>query len=111
MINFDATGVLRTTISNLNGSKLDCYFDQHGIDYSNEKDKERLLVNTDIMTPEGELTVEGLLVFGINPQKYLHNASISFAHFAGNALDDVLIDKKELNLEEIGEEFIITLEL
>ena len=94
MFHFDATGVSKTTISDLNWSKLDRYFDQYNIDFSNETDKERLLTNTDILTPEGETTVAGLLVFGINPQKYLHNASISFAHFAGKALDDVLIDKQ-----------------
>jgi ATP-dependent DNA helicase RecG len=94
MFHFDATGVARTTISDLNWSKLDRYFDQYSVDFSNETDKERLLANTDIMTSEGELTVAGLLVFGINPQKYLYNASVSFAHFAGNALEDVLIDKQ-----------------
>ena len=46
------------------------------------------------MTSEGEVTVAGLLVFGINPQRYLHNASISFAHFEGNSLDDELLDKR-----------------
>lgn len=51
-------------------------------------------MNTDLMTTEGLVTAAGLLVFGINPQKYLHNASISFAHFAGNSLNDELLDKQ-----------------
>ena len=91
---FDATGVSKTTIADLNWSKLDRYFDQYGVDFPNETDKERLLVNTDIMTSEGEATVAGLLVFGINPQRYLYNASISFAHFVGNSLSDELADKQ-----------------
>ncbi len=91
---FDATGVNDTSITDLNWSKLDQYFNQYNVDFSKESDKERLLVNTDLMTPEGEVTIAGLLVFGINPQKYLYNASISFAHFDGNSLDDDLLDKR-----------------
>jgi ATP-dependent DNA helicase RecG len=94
VFHFDATGVYKTKISDLNWSKLDRFFEQYEIDYSNEIDKQRLLVNTDIMTEDGKVSVAGLLVFGINPQKYLYNASISFAHFAGNDLSDELIDKQ-----------------
>jgi ATP-dependent DNA helicase RecG len=91
---FDATAVPKTTIADLNWSKIDKYFDQYNIDFSNETDKQRLLTNVDIMTEEGNATVGGLLVFGINPQRYLRNASISFAHFAGNEISDTLIDKQ-----------------
>jgi ATP-dependent DNA helicase RecG len=94
VFHFDATGVYKTKISDLNWSKLDKFFEQYDVDYSNESDKQRLLVNTDLMTEAGNVTVAGLLVFGINPQKYLYNASISFAHFAGNDLSDELIDKQ-----------------
>ena len=94
VFNFDATGVNNTSITDLNWSKLDNFFSQYNVDFSNESDKERLLINTDLMTTEGLVTVAGLLVFGINPQKYLHNASISFAHFTGNALEDELLDKQ-----------------
>ena len=94
IFHFDATGVPNTKIADLNWAKLDRYFDQYSVDFSNESDKERLLINTDLMTAEGEVTVAGLLVFGINPQKFLHNASISFAHFAGSALEDTLLDKQ-----------------
>ena len=94
VFHFDATGANNTSITDLNWSKLDQYFNQYGVDFSKESDKERLLVNTDLMTPEGEVTIAGLLVFGINPQKYLYNASISFAHFDGNSLDDDLLDKR-----------------
>jgi len=94
VFHFDATGVSNTNIVDLNWSKLDQYFDQYNVDFSQESDKERLLMNTDLMTPNGEVTVAGLLVFGINPQKYLYNASITFAHFGGDSLDDALIDKQ-----------------
>ena len=78
----------------MNWSKLDAYFGQYNVDFSKEYEKERLLINTDLMTSDREVTVAGLLVFGINPQKYLYNASLSFAHFAGNSLDDELLDKQ-----------------
>jgi ATP-dependent DNA helicase RecG len=91
---FDATAVPKTTIADLNWSKIDRYFHQYNIDFTNETDKQRLLTNVDIMTEEGNATVGGLLVFGINPQRYLHNAAISFAHFAGKELSDTLIDKQ-----------------
>lgn len=94
VFHFDATGVPKTTITDLNWAKLDQFFSQYGVDFSNESDKERLLINTDLMTSEGEITVAGLLVFGINPQKFLYNASISFAHFAGNSVSDSLLDKR-----------------
>ena len=94
VFHFDATGVSNTSITDLNWSKLDQYFNQYNVDFSKETDKERLLINTDLMTPEGEVTIAGLLVFGINPQKYLYNASISFAHFDGNSLEDDLLDKR-----------------
>ncbi len=97
VFHFDATGVSKTTINDLNASKLDKYFEQYSVDFSNESDKERLLINTDLMTSEKEVTVAGLLVFGINPQKYLHNASISFAHFEGNSLSDSLLDKQVID--------------
>jgi ATP-dependent DNA helicase RecG len=94
VFHYDSTGVPKTKISDLNWSKLDRFFEQYGVDYSNESDKQRLLVNTDLMTEEGQVTVAGLLIFGINPQKYLYNASISFAHFAGNHVSDDLLDNQ-----------------
>jgi ATP-dependent DNA helicase RecG len=69
VFHFDAIGVPNTQINDLNWSKLDKYFDQYGVDFSNDSDKERLLINTDILTIEKEVTVAGLLVFGTNPQK------------------------------------------
>jgi len=36
------------------------------------------------------------LVFALNPQKFIPNACISFAHFAGNELTEKLIDKQTI---------------
>lgn len=38
----------------------------------------------------------GLLVFSLNPQKFMPNASITFAHFSGNEITEELIDKKTI---------------
>lgn len=46
------------------------------------------------MLAENQLTIAGLLIFGINPQRYMPNAYISYAHFAGETIDAQLIDKQ-----------------
>jgi ATP-dependent DNA helicase RecG len=44
-----------------------------------------------------QVTIAGLLIFGLNPQKWLPSACISFAHFAGNEITEELIDKQVIN--------------
>jgi ATP-dependent DNA helicase RecG len=96
VFHYDAVGVEGTSINSLNQGKLDEYFRRYEINFQEEPDKEQLLKNADIMTDGGLVTVAGLLIFGINPQRHLRSAYISFAHFAGDNLDDVLIDKQDI---------------
>lgn len=102
VFHFDITGVEHTAIRDLNFSKIAAYFDRYEVDFSAESDKERLLRNVDILTENNETTVAGLLLFGIYPQKYLHNASCSFAHFGGDTLDSSLLNQQvvEGNLDQ-----------
>ncbi len=95
---YDITGLPSTSITDLNLTKIDLYFDQYNISFSKEpeEDKISLLKNTDILTSEGNCSVAGLLVFGLNPQKYMPFASISFAHFTGDDISSELIDKQNL---------------
>ncbi len=93
---YDITAVTKTKIKDLNFYKLDSYFSKYNIDFINDTEKENLLVNTDILSENQQVTIGGLLLFGINPQKYLHNAYISFAHFKGTEISDELIDKKNI---------------
>lgn len=93
-LKFDLQPIEGTSVRDLNFAKLDQYFEMYDIDFSAETDKERILRNTDILSESGQATVGGLLIFGINPQRYLYNAGISFAHFAGNDLDEELLDKQ-----------------
>ena len=57
---------------------LDQYFTPYELEFSKETEAERkqLLINTDILAISGETTVGGLLVFGVNPSRYLPQASI-----------------------------------
>lgn len=94
LFHYDATAVQETRLADLNLAALDQYFSQYGFDLTAENDKARILANADIMTETGEATVAGLLLFGINPQRYLPYAGISFAHFAGDEVAEELIDKQ-----------------
>ncbi|MFO1423606.1 MAG: putative DNA binding domain-containing protein [Candidatus Competibacteraceae bacterium] len=94
LFHYDATAVHGTGIADLNLAALDRHFSQYGFDLTAEEDKPRILANADVMTETGETTVAGLLLFGINPQRYLSYAGISFAHFAGDQVTEELIDKQ-----------------
>ena len=94
LFHYDATAVQGTGIADLNLAALDRHFSQYGFNLSAEDDKPRILANADVMTENGEATVAGLLLFGINPQRHLSYAGISFAHFAGDEITENLIDKQ-----------------
>lgn len=96
---FDLTGVDGTYLKDINLAKVDNYFARYDIDFINEseEDKISLLKNTDILTEDSKATVGGLLIFGINPQRYLLNASISFARFKCEKIGSDLLDKKVID--------------
>lgn len=98
VFHFDSNGVEGTSFSDLNLTKIDQYFNRYEIDFSRETDSDRfnILKNSDILNEAGCVTVAGLLIFGINPQRYLYNASITFAHFKGNEITGDLIDKQNI---------------
>lgn len=99
VFHYDSIGVERTSIADLNFTGIDRYFNRYEIDFSRESetDKVHLLKNSDILTETGNVTIAGLLIFGINPQRYLLNAGISFAHFNGNEITADLIDKQNID--------------
>jgi len=98
IFHYDANGVEKTDISDFNFTELDRYFSEYHILFSkqSEQDKQRLLINTDLMTEDGQATVGGLLMFGINPERYLSQSGISFANFAGTEIQSELIDKQNV---------------
>lgn len=98
VFHFDSNRVDGTSFSDLNLTKIDQYFNRYEIDFSRESDTDRfnILKNSDILNEAGCVTVAGLLIFGINPQRYLYNANITFAHFKGNEITGDLIDKQNI---------------
>ncbi|MBF0239100.1 MAG: putative DNA binding domain-containing protein [SAR324 cluster bacterium] len=98
MFHYDSMPVARTTWNDLNLSKVDHFFKRYEFEFSGQTESEQqtLLINSDIQTDSGELTVAGLLMFGINPARYLPQCGIMFAHFAGEDLTDTLIDRKPI---------------
>jgi len=95
----DANGVEGCTHRDFNFTALDSYFGDYEIEFSkeSEKDKQRLLINSDILNEDGQTTIGGLLIFGINPERYLPQSGISFGHFAGREMQSELIDKQNVS--------------
>lgn len=93
---YDLVPLHQTTAAHLDFSALADYFSRYQIDFSGESEaeKKRLLAASDIIDKEGRATVGGLLVFGISPEKTMHQAGIAFAHFNGTEIDAELTDKK-----------------
>jgi len=94
VFHYDLQGVEATALRSLNITKIDQYFSNYQIDFEQEDNQPQILINTDILLESGQTTLAGLLVFGLNPQKYLYNASISLARFAGTQIADALLDKQ-----------------
>ncbi len=98
LFHYDQIPVYGTSIQDLNFSSLDSYFRRYEITFSQEKESEKkiLLINSDILTETGETSIAGLLIFGINPVRYLMQSGITFAHFKGTEITDILIDKQSI---------------
>ena len=94
IFHYDAIAVENATIKHINLHKISEYFDAYQVDFEQEENPENLLKNTDILTENYQASIAGLLVFALNPQKFIPSACISFAHFAGNEITEELIDKQ-----------------
>ena len=99
VFHYDLTGIERTSIKSLNYSIVNQYFKPYDIDFENETEegKLKLLTNTDILLPNGELSLAGLLVFGIEPDRYLPQSGITFVHYNGLDVTGEIIDSKHIN--------------
>lgn len=93
VFHFDSTTVQGARLSSVNKSLLDQYLMQYNVSLADEPDELILLRNMDIMDGDN-LTMAGLLIFGINPQRFFSNACISYAHFVGEEISNELIDKQ-----------------
>nr|VFJ56056.1 MAG: ATP-dependent DNA helicase RecG [Candidatus Kentron sp. DK] len=97
VFHYDATEVAGTGLGDLNLAGLDAYFRQYDFDFSAEDDKARLLRNADLMSETGRVTVAGLMLFGIHPQRYLSFSGISIARFVGTEITDDLLDQQVID--------------
>lgn len=94
LLQFDKTHVLNCTFQDLDIEKIEEYYENKRFyDYNlkemHQADKEKLLFNAGLLiTSEKEYfaTVAGVLLFGKEPEKYLPQSGITFAHFKGNDL-------------------------
>lgn len=99
VFHYDTVPVNGTTINDLNHSALDSYFSSYEIEFSQEEHETRvnLLINTDILTSDHTPTVAGILLFGVNPDRFLPQCGIMFAHYHGNERGDELIDRQRIS--------------
>jgi ATP-dependent DNA helicase RecG len=94
VFHYDKISIEQSKFSSLDLNKVARYFDFFEIKFE-EEDVVNILKNIDVLDDLGEhLTVGGNLVFGINPQKFMPEAVISFGRFKGNEISSELIDKK-----------------
>ena len=104
LVHYDIAPLEGTELSDLDERKLHEYWqDYYGIFYRQLEQPERLrlLRNADILTEHAEtkthvVTVGGLLIFGLEPQKRLWQSAITFAVFDGVDLTEDLLDKQEI---------------
>lgn len=102
LVHFDIAPLEGTLETDLNRNKLQEYWeDYYDIDYSRLEsvEQEKLLLNADILVENGgerRVSVGGMLIFGVAPQRRLPQSSIQFAVFDGLSLTDDLLDKHEI---------------
>lgn len=99
LVHFDIAPIANLHQEQLNTTALSQYWETYyAIQWErlSTEQKARILINSDIMTEQNEVTVGGALLFANNPQKVLPQASIMFAVFAGQDKTTDLIDKKEI---------------
>jgi len=93
---YDLNEVPHTGIKDIHFSKIEEYLLKYEVSLVDEsmEEKMNILKNMDIIGENSEMTVGGLLIFGLHPQRYLRNASISFARYLGDDVTENLLDLK-----------------
>ena len=102
LIHFYISSVANTDLSHIDKAAVDEYYrSYYHTDFTNLPADEQLnlLTNTDILVKheaEWVASVDGLLMFGKQPQRRLPQSSIVFAIFKGTSITGDLADKKEI---------------
>ncbi|MCF8038825.1 MAG: hypothetical protein K9K79_05870 [Desulfohalobiaceae bacterium] len=91
---YDLVELDRAGVNDLDLGQVVDYFSRYTISFIEEPEQERLrlMQHADILGEHYRPTVAGLLIFGINPERYVLGSSVSFAHFAG----------REITMENLG---------
>ncbi len=99
ILHADETPIAEATINDLDLEYFDTFYQQeNGHSYKDEDiDLEQLLINLNLARAD-RLNLAGLLLFGLNPQKFKPQFNIKAVHFVGN--ED--IGDKYLDSEDIG---------
>lgn len=99
VFHYDAVPVQGAKTNDLNHAALDAYFSSYQLEFSQEDEEacDSLLINTDILTVDRIPTVAGMLMFGLNPGRFLPQSGIMFAHYVGVDAGDELIDRQQIN--------------
>lgn len=102
-IEYDVLPVVNSTIDDLIIERIEEYFSERRLfDISKLKTEDKLnkLVNSGILCEiERKIvcSVGGILLFGKEPEKFLSQSGIVFAHFAGSDITSELRDRKNLS--------------
>ncbi len=97
-VHYDITEVEQAKINDIDLGQTGEYFSRYQISFFEESQEERirLLKCSDILTGNEKPTLAGLLIFGLAPERFLHQSGINFAHFAGDEIAAELLDKKNI---------------
>jgi len=99
LIHFDISEVEKTNLASLDECLLHDYWQAYyDLNYMDMQviEKQKLLVNSDILVRDGCCSVGGLLLFGKSPQSKMPYSAIQFAVFSGQDKTNDLVNKKEL---------------
>jgi len=101
LVHYETTPIAGTQMADLNWQRVHDYFlnihpAQINFNDEDEAARNRLLQNLDILAANGTTTVVGMLIFGLQPERYLPQSEVLFAHFKGNEISAELLDRKSL---------------
>ncbi len=100
LIRAEMSPVSGTTIKDLDHRRLKNYFEhvrqQNTPDDSDDTGWRNLLINTDIITEDG-VTIAGILLFGITPNRYLPQAGIDAVAYSGTEKDYEAKERSQLH--------------
>jgi len=102
LIHYETTPISGTTLADLNWQRLHDYFlNLHPahlhLNDEDENVRNKMLRNLDILAQaNGSTAVVGMLMFGLQPERYLPQSEVLFAHFKGKEISDELLDRKSL---------------